>query len=256
MIFDSHVHTEFSADSDMKAAEALRAAEQRGIGMVFTEHLDLDYPGEQEFMFSAAEYWQMYLPLRGQNLSLGVEIGMRAGYGERNCQFLAQAPFDQVIGSIHLVDGQDIYYESSYAGCTQQEIYHRYLSSMARLLVEHSFVDVLGHIDYISRYAPYAEPGIRYDVFSDEIDHVLQTAVQTDTVLELNTRRLNDRLAMKELVPIYKRYYELGGRYVTIGSDAHTADAIGASFAAALDFAAGCHLLPVTFCERKMRKLQ
>ena len=44
MYFDSHIHTEFSADSEMKAAEALREAEKQGLGLVFTEHLDYDYP--------------------------------------------------------------------------------------------------------------------------------------------------------------------------------------------------------------------
>ena len=44
MYFDSHVHTEFSADSEMKAADALREAAKQGLGLVFTEHLDYDYP--------------------------------------------------------------------------------------------------------------------------------------------------------------------------------------------------------------------
>ena len=46
MIFDSHSHTAFSADSEMKAADAIAMAEKAGVGLVFTEHLDLDYPGD------------------------------------------------------------------------------------------------------------------------------------------------------------------------------------------------------------------
>ena len=42
MIFDSHMHTQFSADSEMPAAAAVLAAEKLGLGMVFTEHLELD----------------------------------------------------------------------------------------------------------------------------------------------------------------------------------------------------------------------
>ena len=59
MYFDSHVHTEFSADSEMKAADALRAAERQGLGLVFTEHLDYDYPsaGTEEFIFDPEAYW-------------------------------------------------------------------------------------------------------------------------------------------------------------------------------------------------------
>ena len=38
MIYDSHIHTEFSADSEMKIAEALAAAGTQGYGLVLTEH--------------------------------------------------------------------------------------------------------------------------------------------------------------------------------------------------------------------------
>jgi histidinol-phosphatase (PHP family) len=84
---------------------------------------------------------------------------------------------------------------------------------------------------------------------------VLRAAVETDTVLELNTRRLGERRAVKELVPIYTRYRELGGRYVTLGSDAHAADAIGAHFAAAEELAAATRLRIVTFKERRVELL-
>ena len=57
---------------------------------------------------------------------------------------------------------------------------------------------------------------------------------------------------MKELVPVYRRYAEFGGKYITLGSDAHSAERIGMNFARARDFAEALHLQPVTFCERKM----
>ena len=51
MIFDSHSHTAFSADSEMQAADAIEKAREAGVGLAFTEHLDLDYPGEMDFTF-------------------------------------------------------------------------------------------------------------------------------------------------------------------------------------------------------------
>lgn len=252
MIFDSHIHTRFSADSDMLAIDALDVAARQGIGLVFTEHIDFDYPGELDFTFAPQEYWRTYEPYRGSSLALGAELGLAPGQTKRDQAFLAQAPFDAVIGSVHLLDGRDLYNASSYEAHSQQEVYTQYYTAMADLIREYAFIDVLGHIDYICRYAPYAQPGVHYELFREWIDGVLQALVDTDTVLELNTRRLGDRLAMKELVAVYKRYYELGGRYVTLGSDAHTPEAIGASFALAQDFAAACRLQPVTFFARKM----
>ena len=100
MIFDSHMHTEVSADSAMKAEAALERAAKLGIGAVFTEHEDMDFPGEKDFTFSPEDYWKKYEALRGkgERLRLGVELGMQEGLAEKNRSFLLRAPFDQVIG--------------------------------------------------------------------------------------------------------------------------------------------------------------
>ena len=255
MIFDSHSHTRFSADSEMEARAALRASEALGIGLVFTEHLDVDFPGENDFTFDPAAYWETYAPLRGERLRLGVEVGMTPETCAASRAFVARAPFDLVIGSIHVLDGQDLYYPAYYEAHAKEEAYTAYFAEMAACLKTHDFIDVLGHIDYIARYAAYANPELSYGAFQETIDAVLRAAVETDTVLELNTRRLGERRAVKELVPIYTRYRELGGRYVTLGSDAHAADAIGAHFAAAEELAAATRLRIVTFKERRVELL-
>ena len=252
MIFDSHSHTSFSADSDMTAEDALKAARARGIGLVFTEHLDVDFPGELDFSFDPAAYWKQYEPLRGDHLHLGIEVGMQAGTAEASRAFVTRAPFDLVIGSVHLLRGIDIYEKECFEGREKDELYREYFRTMAEMIACHDFIDVLGHIDYIARTAPYENPELSYGAFADEIDAVLRTAVAQGVVLELNTRRLGSRRALKELAPIYARYHELGGRYVTLGSDAHGADAIGANFAAAEDFARAMGLSIVTFFARKM----
>ena len=254
MLFDSHVHTEFSADSEMKAAEALAVAEKQGIGLVFTEHLDAGFTAKdgKEFSFVPHDYWQAYSHLRGDTLRLGVEIGMRASTRDFSEEFSRQVPFDMIICSQHLVDDIDIYYPDYYAGKDKQEAYHRYFVQMAENLKAHSFANTLGHIDYICRYAPYEKPDIIYTDFADEIDAVLQTAIETDTAMEINTRRLGDRAALESLLPIYRRYKEMGGRFVTIGSDAHGDDAIGTHMQLACDFAESLGLMPVTFCQQHL----
>ncbi len=253
MFFDNHVHTEFSVDSEMKIEEALAAAKAQNIGLVFTEHFDCGCPEAIDFSFDTDEYWKQYSPFRGGNLRLGVEIGMCEGDVAQNEAFIARAPFDQVIGSIHVVGNRDIYYPEGYEGKTKEEIFGTYYRLMAEQLRKHPFVDILGHIDYICRYAPYDNPEVEYASFREEIDDVLRAAIETDTVMELNTRRLASRQALKELVPVYTRYKELGGQYISVGSDAHTADAIGNAFDRAKEFAEMIGLKPVTFCERKIQ---
>ena len=51
---------------------------------------------------------------------------------------------------------------------------------------------------------------------------------------------------------IYARYRELGGQYVTIGSDAHSAEAVGMNFKMAQDMTDFVGLRPVWFRERKI----
>ena len=256
MYFDSHIHTEFSADSEMKAAEALREAEKQGLRLVFTEHLDYDYPaaGEEEFIFDPAAYWATYEPLRAEgNLSLGVEMGMMASAREKNAAFLPRAPFDFVLGSIHFLDVKDLYYPETFEGREKREMYYEYLTVMRDEIYAHPFINALAHIDYIARNATFDDPELSYGDFTDDIDAVLRALIETETVIEINTRRLGTPRGIKELAPIYRRYHELGGRYVTIGSDAHVPAGVGRHYACAHELAHAFDLQVVTFRERKMQ---
>ena len=254
MIFDSHMHTKFSADSEMLAAEAIAKAASLNLGVVFTEHFDygLELNGKS-FTFDAATYMSEYKNLRGDKVRLGVEVGLRESARVANENFLTQADFDFVIGSIHLVDDLDIYYPDFYADKDKATAYKKYFEQMAAEIAVADF-DALGHIDYICRAAPYDNPEIDYPTFAAQIDAVLKIVVEREKVLELNTRRFYSARAVEELVPVYKKYRELGGRYVTIGSDAHKVAAVGNYFERALKFARELDLTPVTFCERKLEK--
>ena len=254
MFFDSHIHTSFSADSEMRAEEALARAKEQGIGLVFTEHLDYDYPsaGKEQFIFDPEAYWTAYEPLRAAgNLSLGVEMGMMASARKKNAAFVQRVPFDFVLGSIHFLECKDLYYPETFAGREKAEMYHEYFTVMCDEIYAHPFIDALAHIDYIARNATFAHPEISYGDFADDIDAVLRALIETDTVLELNTRRFDAPCARASLVPIFRRYRELGGRDVTLGSDAHRTDAIGFSFAAARAMAESLRLRTVTFFARR-----
>lgn len=255
MIFDSHMHTKFSADSDMNATEAVTRAASLNLGVVFTEHFDygLNLSG-REFSFDPPTYMNEYKNLRGDKVLLGVEVGLNKLARAENDAFIARADFDFVIGSIHLVDGLDIYYPDFFADKDKATAYRKYFRQMADETANCDF-DALGHIDYICRTAPYADAEIDYATFRTEIDAVLATVVDCGKILELNTRRFDNERAIRELVPVYKKYRALGGRFVTIGSDAHRVGAIGNYFARALEFVHELELEPVTFRERKLERL-
>lgn len=74
--------------------------------------------------------------------------------------------------------------------------------------------------------------------------------------MEINTRRLNDPLAVQALLKLYKRYALLGGKYTVLGSDAHYQEHVGRWLTEALALADAAGLEPVYFKERKMRKMR
>lgn len=250
-MFDCHVHTRFSTDSKMNIEDALSKASSLNLGLILTEHIDLKYPVVGKFQFDPKKYFNEYGRYRNNKLLLGVELGMREDCIDENKKLAQNHQFDYIIGSVHVVNNIDIYEEIFYEGRSKKEVYSQYLKAMLESIKNHGFIDSLGHIDYISRYARFHDKEIYYREFSEEIDEILITLIQNGKVLELNTRRIGDSNKGEILVQIYKRYYELGGRLVTIGSDSHTKNDIGANFDIAKEMADRCNLKVVYFKERK-----
>lgn len=250
-MFDTHVHTKISTDSNMEIEDAIKSARNKNISLIITEHMDLKFPKEGLFCFNVDDYFREYSKYRRKDLLLGVEIGMKDDCIEESRELLKNNPFDYAIGSVHLVDNLDVYYEDYYQGNSKKQAYEKYLKSILKGIEKYDFVDSMGHIDYISRYAKYDDKEIYYTEFSDIIDEILKTLINKDKCIELNTRRLNDENAVKNLIDIYKRFRELGGRDITIGSDAHASAAIGSNFNVAKEIVDLCDLKVVYFRERK-----
>lgn len=251
MIFDSHVHTEFSTDSKLRLEEALTTAEKFNIGIITTEHIDLNYPEKGKFVFNINEYFEKFHKYRSDKYLMGVEIGMTEEYSNQNRKINEDYDFDYVLGSIHFVDNLDIYEKELYQGRDKDAVYRRYFEQMLSCLKTHEYINSLAHIDYICRYAVYNNTEIYYEDYKELIDEVLKFIKEREIALEINLRRLGSDKALGHLVSIYKRYRELGGSLVTIGSDSHYADAIGLNLKKALDLAKECDLKTVYYKNRK-----
>ncbi|HEY8888777.1 MAG TPA: histidinol phosphate phosphatase [Clostridium sp.] len=251
-MIDSHVHTEFSDDSQMKLQDALKQSRNLGIGMTLTEHLDLKFPPGIDNIFDMDKYFNDYEKYRSSQFMLGIEIGMQQNCLEENREILRKYSFDYVIGSIHAAKGEDIYYPEYYEGKTKKEAFEQYFSSMIDNVKQYDFIDSLGHIDYISRYATFEDNEIHYHEFDEYINEVIKTILHNGKIMEINTRRLDNKQAYNNLINIYKAYNQMGGKYVTIGSDAHSAQNIGNYFTEAIKICEICNLKPVYFKKRKM----
>jgi histidinol-phosphatase (PHP family) len=250
-MFDTHMHTRFSTDSKMSIEAAIKKAEELNIGIIITEHMDLNFPDKDQFIFDPKQYFNEYSRYRSHKVLLGIELGMITDQVEENKKIIESYPFDYVIGSVHLVDNIDVLAEELYINRSKKDSYERYFKYMLDCIKTHNFVDSIGHIDYISRYSVYEDKEIYYEDFSEHIDEVLKAAIQAGKALELNTRRLGSSDAVNNLRKIYKRFYELGGRIITVGSDSHYENSIGFNFDTAKAIAESCNLKIVYFKERK-----
>lgn len=252
-MYDTHMHTKpFSTDSEMKLDEVLNKTKETGLKVVLTEHMDFDFPPPDVYKFDAVTYFQTYGSYRNNQFLLGVEIGLSSSVIKKNHKFVEAYPFDMVIGSIHTVLGADLY-DSSYFQMFKDKkcAYTAYLEDMYENLQSFDDFDTLGHIDYICRKAPYQDSLLRYEEFSEWIDKNLKLLADKDKSLEINTRLFGKKEAVQELGRICQRFEELGGRTVTIGSDAHQAAHIGSYIEEAYILAQKCGLAPVVYRERQ-----
>lgn len=251
MLFDSHMHTCFSTDSKMKMDEAVARGRELDIGITITEHMDIAYPEPMSFIFDVEKYFVDYNTFRSEKVLLGIEIGMRSDCLEENCKLVEKYPFDYVIGSVHVIDNIDIYAAEFYHERNKKDVYEQYFKTMKQCVTCYDGIHSLGHIDYIARYARFKDPEVYYHEFKDYIDEVLVILAQKGKALEINTRRLGTKEAVEIIMPIYKRFYEVGGRLVTIGSDAHHVKDIGRGLDVGLEIAERSKLDVVYFKDGK-----
>lgn len=250
MIFDTHIHTKFSSDCKMELAPAIAKAKELNIGLIITDHMDLNYPEIDKFHFDVADFFNTYGPHRNDALLLGIELGMDIDHKEENKKLAESYPFDEIIGSQHFVHKFNMYDPKVYEELSKKEIYIEYLLDAIASIKTHNYIDTFGHIDYICRYCTYEDRELHYKDYADYLDELIKLCVNYDIALEINSRRLNNEISFSSLKKIYTRYKELGGRYVTLGSDAHNVSGIGLNLDKGLYLAETTNLTPVYFKER------
>lgn len=230
---DYHVHSYFSGDSTTPMEEHIQTAIQKGLSRIcFTEHMDYNFPylptePQDEFILNADSYLYELLMLREKYRSqieiyFGVELGLQPSVVKENLIFSRSYDFDFIIGSTHICNGKDPYYPDFYENRSEEEGYREYFSSiLENIKLFHNF-DVCGHLDYVVRYGPNADKNYSYEKYKDVIDPILIHLIENEKGLEVNTAGLGKGLRdVHPCTAILKRYRELGGEIVTIGSDAH-----------------------------------
>lgn len=248
IIADFHTHTSFSTDSQTSPSDMIEQAIALGLKKYcITDHMDYRYPHGNvgNFTFDVKEYWKTLNELkeRYQNqieLLIGVELGLRNEPETKEevrdffRNLTKEYPFDFVLGSTHVLWNFDPYLKEFWDHRTTAEGLTEYFQSIAHNARYYDMFQIYGHLDYIIRYIMDDVKNYEVSDYQDLIDEMLKSIIANGKGIECNTSGFKYHLGFPHpKLEILKRYRELGGELLTIGSDGHRPEHIAYSFSTA-----------------------
>ncbi len=250
MFSDYHVHTSYSDDSVYPLEQVITDAIAMGMDEIcITDHVDygikrdwddpkgIEYRGEgpvKEPLVNA-DYPRLLEEIRALQrkygdqitIRIGMEFGMQTHTIECYERLYEKYPFDFIILSVHQVEDQEFWNQDFQRNRTQKEYIERYYEEILALVKQYHHYSVLGHLDMITRYDKVGN--YPFEKVKPVITEILKTVIADGKGIELNTSCI--RYGLKDLTPsrdILKLYRDLGGTILTIGSDSHKKEHLGA----------------------------
>ena len=238
MIMNLHTHTHHSPDAGNTVAERVEAANKAGLRyMAVTDHVEINryypaayyhavetdeyfYDGRGVFEGSVQETLEEAARCAPLVLLTGAEIGQIPQDIEKSALIYNDPRTDIILGSVHELPGRPDFYFLDYAKEDIPALVTAYFEEVLRLAQTDCY-DVLAHLTYGLRYLPNRRA---YDITPhlELIDEVLKTVIRKGKAIELNGSGL--RKPQPYIDPdliLVKRYRDLGGKYLTISTDAH-----------------------------------
>lgn len=260
---DCHLHSHHSGDSKASMEEMILRGIDLGLTtMCFTEHNDFDYPDAPDepgeiFTLNTDSYLYELIGLKEKyadkiRILFGVELGMQPHLMRRNSVYAKSYEFDFIIASSHICNGNDPYFPAFFEGKSDEEAYREYFESELENIKKFSNFDVYGHLDYIVRYGADTDKDYSYEKYKDIYDKILMLLLDKGKGIELNTGGI--KYGMQDFHPcmgVLKRYRELGGEIITIGSDAHNPEHVGDHFEQACEVLKECGFSYYTIFEKR-----
>lgn len=232
---DYHLHSSISADSSTSPFAQIRQAEALGLDEIcFTEHLELHFYRGEDWHVNLQAYKEQFGQLSSP--SVKIKLGIEAGIALAPEHFpeledeLRSMPCDFVLASAHTVNNIDPFDPAFYAGKTLSQVFRDYISSILNGIrqLDPGLYCCVGHIDFPAKGA-HSEKDSRlfYHYASDEIDALFRHIIPMGKCIEVNTATYR---SLGKLEPPgedwLRRYVQLGGEFVTFGSDAHSPEYI------------------------------
>ena len=231
-MFDFHIHSSVSFDTDVPAKHIALAAKEKGlVEICFTDHWDyLPNPTDKHDLFSLEDYAAAYdgLHVDGLKIRRGIEFGFNEWNMDECRKVLNERSFDFVIGSVHYADGYDPHYKEYWEGKTVEIAYMRYLEHELECIRLHKDFDVLGHLTYVckSPQNPFHAP-LHYSECREIADEIMKFLIRNGKGIEVNTSGVDKGVDLIPSMDYVRRFRELDGEIITVGSDSHDAVRVG-----------------------------
>lgn len=250
MFCDYHVHTQFSDDSEYLMEDVIKDAIEMGMNEIcFTDHVDYGIKVDQENLseeeikelsighefaplnVNYPMYFKEIKRLKKKYPEIIIKQGMEFGIQVHTIplyeKLFHRYDFDFIILSVHQVEDKEFWTQDFQRGRTQDEYNLRYYQEILDIIKKYKDYSILGHLDLITRYdelGPYP-----FDKIKDIVTEILTIVIQDGKGIEVNTS--SHRYGLKDLTPsrdILRLYKSLGGQIITIGSDSHKKEHLGA----------------------------
>lgn len=245
MFCDYHVHTDYSDDSVYLLEDVIKDAITMKMDEIcITDHVDygikVDWDSGEEIRYRNGEpfanvdypeYFQEINELKEKYKEIIIKQGMEFGIQTHTIpqyqQLFNKYDFDFIILSCHQVEDKEFWTQDFQKGRTQEQYNQRYYQEILDVIKEYKDYSVLGHLDLIARYD---EAGYYpFDNIKEIVSEILKIVIEDGKGIEINTS--SHRYGLKDLTPsrdILKLYKDLGGTIITIGSDSHKKEHLGA----------------------------
>ncbi len=254
---DMHTHSDHSFDGHHSCMLLCESAVEKGIeGLAITDHCEID---SKDFDFRAFCSNQIVDTRKSKKffegtllVIQGIEMGQAIYNKELAESILDKYHYDFVLGSIHNLENMEDFYFLDYDKYDVYELLDRYFDAELELCEWNKF-DSLAHLTYPLRYIS-ERTDIKVDLnkFSDKIEAILKTLIKNEKALEINTsglfQEIHDFLPTKEIVKMYK---QLGGKYITIGSDSHYCSKLGCGIEDGMKMAKECGFDDITIYQHR-----
>ena len=247
---DYHIHSTCSPDGRLTMAEIAEVAVERGLREIcITDHVDTYdwHSGEMSTAYDwdeafrqhreAVEHWGDRIDIK-----LGAELSGAVRYPNEAAYLLRyRDQLDMVIGSIHLAaekfNWQDLYFIGKHDIPYYEDLIAHYLGDMATL-ARWGQIDILGHMTLPLRYLHvHHQVDMTFDKHMDAVEEVFRIIIPKGIGIECNTNRGDMPLPDETIL---RRYREMGGEIITLGSDAHSGEYIGCAIAERQELLRAC----------------